>query len=31
MIGAFRSGLKVKVAVGCKLRESKCVVVKVFC
>ena len=28
MIGAFRSG--VKVSVGCKLTENKCVV-KVFC
>ena len=24
MIGAFRSGLLVKVAAGCKVRESKC-------
>ena len=31
MNGAFRSGLQVKVAVACKLRESKCVLVKVFC
>ena len=30
VIGAFRSGLYVKVALGCKLRKNKSVV-QVFC